>query len=120
MHFTRIALIASLLCLPGFCAAQQGPNLLSYSGFEGTESAIAARWRPWYNGYAVDTSQPRSGSQSIRMSNQALNQVSSAYQTIYLNQSVARTVVLSGWSRTSSVSGLADGNFAVYADIMYR
>jgi hypothetical protein len=119
MHRTLTALVVWLLCLPGFCTAQQGPNLLNYSGFEGTQSAIAAYWHPWYDGYALDTSQPHSGSQCIRMSNQALNQISSAYQTFHLNQNIARPILLSGWSRTSSVSGLADGNFAVYADLTY-
>ena len=79
------------LYLPG------SANLLSTPGFEQTLNDRAAGWAPYgtAGGYALDTQTTHSGQAAIR----ATGEMAGASQRIVLDQTVARPLVLRGWSR---------------------
>ena len=43
-----------------------------------------------------------------------------AYQEVWLQQEKPEAVVISGWSKADKVSGVADGGYAVYVDIVFK
>jgi hypothetical protein len=77
-------------------------------------------WSPSVTrGYGVDAKERHSGSHSIVCVTEQAGEASGANQTIALNQSAPAPVTISGWSKAENVSGAPDGNYALYADILY-
>ncbi|MBI2435647.1 MAG: hypothetical protein HYV26_22560 [Candidatus Hydrogenedentes bacterium] len=77
-------------------------------------------WSPYgTQGYANDTAQRHSGERSIVCESTSQPGDGGAAQTITLQQTEAQPVTISGWSRAENVSGDADGNYALYADVQY-
>jgi hypothetical protein len=70
-------------------------------------------------GYAADYSVKHGGGRSIVCENTSADQASGAYQAFDLNQTSPTPILIGGWSKAENVSGTADGNYALYADIAY-
>ncbi|MCE5241532.1 discoidin domain-containing protein [bacterium] len=80
-------------------------NLLKNAGFEETQGATAANWRAYgKGGYVLDPQVKHGGQQAIR----ATGADAGAVQAIVLNQTVARPLVLRGWSKHEKPGGGAE------------
>jgi hypothetical protein len=77
-----------------YCPASA--NRLTNPGFEGSQDTTATGWAPaGKSGYTLDAKIAHAGKQSVRVSGPAAG----ARQRLELNQSVARPLILRGWSR---------------------
>lgn len=80
-------------------------NLLQNAGFEEAQGAVANGWTAASKGgYVVDTQVKHSGRQAIRVAGAEAG----AAQTLTLNQTEARPLVLRGWSMHEKPVGQAD------------
>ncbi|HOJ33039.1 MAG TPA: putative glycoside hydrolase [Candidatus Hydrogenedentes bacterium] len=70
-------------------------------------------------GYRLATDLPHSGSHSIYCATDNLSESAGALQVVELNQSSPVPITLGGWSRAQEVSGEKNGDYSVYADILY-
>ena len=71
------------------------------------------------NGFTPDYQVRHSGRLSIACASDSTTAGSGATQTIELRQTRPAPIIISGWSRAENVSGAADGNYALYADLLY-
>ena len=115
-HFARIFL---LLLLMGAVPAFGQSALLKNGGFEGGVGTAIPDWQPFQSGYDVDRQTKRSGDQSLRCDNANTTTKRGAMATITLNQKIAAPVILTGWSRADSVSGVRNSDYSIYADVEY-
>jgi hypothetical protein len=99
--------------------AQGQTNMLTNPGFEATLDGAASDWHAFTSGYVVDTTTAHTGTTSIQMTNTAATDARGAYQTVTINQTRPWPLVLTGWSKSSNVSGTADHDYALYADVTY-
>lgn len=77
-------------------------------------------WNPYAsNGYRVESGVSHTGARSITCANERVEESAGAMQVIDLSQAHPVPIVISGWSKAENVSGAADGNYALYADITY-
>ncbi len=82
--------------------------------------AGAQHWAPCeQSAYAVDFEVKHSGSRAVRCSNAAADGANGVFQAVELNQETPGPIELSGWSKAQEVSGTADSNYALYADVQY-
>lgn len=70
-------------------------------------------------GFTPDYQVRHSGRSSIACANDSATAGSGATQTIELRQTRPAPIIISGWSRAENVSGAADSNYALYADLIY-
>jgi hypothetical protein len=77
-------------------------------------------WARYGAGYNVDTAEKHGGSRGVRCHNAQASGESGLTQVVELNQDKPVPIVVSGWSKAQNVSGVSDGNYAVYLDIAYR
>ncbi|HUS80308.1 MAG TPA: discoidin domain-containing protein, partial [Armatimonadota bacterium] len=114
-------------------------NLLSNPGMEDGDAERATGWSGYSTGgYAVDGEVKHSGARAIRAVNQGEQVMAGAVQTLTLNQTEARPLVIRGWSLhqgpggdnqelqtigTTEQAGPTEGersnNYAVYVDLHY-
>ncbi len=90
-------------------------NRLQNPGFESGD----ANWSKNETGYQIDDAQAHSGRHSLRLRNATVQDRGSASQTITLNQTVPRPIVVRGHAKAKNVSGHSNRTFAVYVDIYY-
>ena len=77
------------------------------------------------DGYVVDFGGGKKGGTSIdtfaiKMKSSDWRRTHAAYQEVYLQQEKPEAVVVSGWSKAEKVSGVVDGGYAVYVDIVFK
>ena len=104
----RALIVVSTLLLFAVRAAAQTANLVNNPGFETVAGATATGWQSFRASCVLDSTVSHSGRNSIQCVNQSPTEGHSAYQTVYVNQTEAAPVLLSGWSRAANVSGTAD------------
>ncbi len=96
-----------------------GENRLSNPGFEVGDEQQAEGWIRYADGFAVDPVGGRNGSRALMLHIDELGQRQGAYQVITLNQTEARPLYFSGWSRAVDVTGSPNADYAVYLDLRY-
>lgn len=80
----------------------------------------AAPWTAYQaGGYRIDASVYHAGGKSLACANAAASGGSGAMQSIELNQSAPKPIMVSGWSRADNVSGARDGNYSLYVDAVF-
>ena len=101
---------------------QQAMSLPPNAGFEVLDTGLDGHAESWYpfadGGYTTSRDNARSGSNCIAVT--PAGEQAGARITLDLNQEVARTVTVSGWSKASEVvltPSLAS-NYAIYADVV--
>ena len=77
-------------------------------------------WLPYGVGFVLDSSQHHDGERSIRCDNPDGPSVHGAQFNLSLNQQYPTPIVVSGWSAAFAVDGVADLDYAVYVDVLYR
>jgi hypothetical protein len=97
-----------------------GTNTVRNPGME-TPSANPplAVWRAYDSGYTVGTNIAHSGVRSLQCTSANATDVHGGYQTILLNQTAPKPILLSGWSKAQNVTGSSDTDYSVYLDIFY-
>ena len=85
----------------------------------------SAGWKAFMDGYVVDFGGGKKGGTSIdtfaiKMKSSDWRRTHAAYQEVYLQQEKPEAVVVSGWSKAEKVSGVVDGGYAVYVDIVFK
>ena len=92
--------------------APRGPNRLTNAGFEAGDTG----WTAYGTRFIVDSAEAHSGSRSIRIPSGTLG---AAIQRVNLNQSVARPIYFSGWSKAAAVTAGCRMQYSLYLDITY-
>jgi len=111
-------------------------NRLPNPGFQQPGALLdgypAAGWKPFERGYLTDArggrqqphqhvqQQTLESAHAIHMSNTDWRQSSGATRQVILNQGRPGAVVISGWSKSTKVSGHADGGYALYVDVVFK
>ena len=104
-----------------FTTGQLGtPNRLLNPGFELGTGNAADNWNPYEQGYAIDTTVTHGGGRAVRLTNAATSDVRGAVQAVFLEQTVARRVFFSAWSRAENLVGSAGPDYSVYLDVYYQ
>ncbi len=91
------------------------PQRLSNPGFE----AGAGAWNGWMQAFEVADGAGRNGTRGIRCVAGKPEEQHGAGQLVTLNQTEARPIVASGWSRAEHVDGASDNGYSVYVDVNY-
>ena len=112
----KLVVALVLILSPGCVWSEQ---LLSNPGFEKREGKAASSWTGWASGYEVDEAVRRSGAASVRCSNASQTEARGASYRLILNQTKARPIIVTGWSRAENVSGVADNDYSIYVDLRY-
>ncbi len=99
--------------------------LLKNGGFEGGggsdgKGGGVPYWLPFEAGYDVDRVVFHTGEQAIRCDVTRPDKRRGASVVIPLEQSRPLPVLVSGWSRADSVSGVRDTDYSLYIDITYQ
>lgn len=92
-------------------------ELVADPGFETGEG-----WTPYPAGASAlvyDREITHSGEQSLRIHNDAADELRGASQRIVLEQQTATPLQISGWSRAEGVGGAANPDYGVWLDIEY-
>jgi len=92
-------------------------NKLQNANFEISGSSLQ-NWSRFEDGYSA-SSVAQSGTQSLMCVSSLETDQHGASQTVYLNQTIAKPVLISGWSKAQNVSGNPDDGFSFYVDVTY-
>lgn len=124
MLLPLIALFVVALPIGSAQAQAAEAELLRNGSFEGGSGPDgrgggAPRWQPYEAGYDIDRSVHHGGDQAIRCDNLRVTTQRGAHCSVELNQREAAPIIVTGWSRAESVSGLADAHYSLYVDLVY-
>eukprot|EP01097_Dermamoeba_algensis_P004331 TRINITY_DN2856_c0_g1_i1.p1 TRINITY_DN2856_c0_g1~~TRINITY_DN2856_c0_g1_i1.p1 ORF type:complete len:683 (+),score=125.62 TRINITY_DN2856_c0_g1_i1:53-2101(+) len=80
-----------------------------------------AHWEPMMMPYTVESgsSDAHTGNRALKVSSNAAPNKHLASQYVFLNQTNAEPLLLSGWSRASLVSGHPDDGYGILMDVKY-
>lgn len=73
-------------------------------------------WEAFGDGFAMDKTCSRGGSNSIRCENAAATDLRGAVETLELNATTRQTYTATAWSRADNVSGAANADYSLYID----
>ena len=96
-----------------------GAGLLQNGDFERAGEGKMAGWTPAAQGYSIARGEGRNGSQALRCENPNESVWTGASQSLELNRTNVAPLVVRGWSKAENVSGGADRDYSLYADIVY-
>ncbi|MCX6378192.1 MAG: hypothetical protein NT023_01740 [Armatimonadetes bacterium] len=127
MMYSKLRLLTPLFVLFALsytCAFAQQPPLKN-GGFEGGggtdgKGGGVPYWSPYESGYDVDRVVFHSGEQAIRCDVSRIEKKRGASVVILLDQKQPLPIVITAWSRADSVSGVRDGDYSLYIDIIYQ
>ncbi len=78
-----------------------------------------AAWAPLETGYAADVAVNHGGKRAIACELSDGTKTSGAVQVVELNQTAPLPITVTGWSKAENVTGSADANYSLYADVQY-
>ncbi|MFD0713365.1 hypothetical protein [Paenibacillus sp. GCM10027626] len=102
-----------------FAVEEMPAHLLHNNGFEAVASSEIAGWGAWQNGYVAAPGEGRGGSMAAKVVNTSGSGAYGLYQSVALNRTEVRPLLVRGWSKAGAVSGSAGSSYALYADITY-
>ena len=110
--------VAGCACLVSLALAAppRGENLLDNGSFEQTGAAVATRWRPVGNGYALVTGEARDGRVCIMCESASPDGAVGAMQEITFDPPIKHPFKVSGWSRAENAGG---ADYCLYMDCWY-
>ena len=100
-------------------APPAGPTLLHNGDFENAEAGKPSGWDPAPQGCRLAPGEGRAGSQALCAENPAGKGWVGASQTLDLRRTHSSPLVVRGWSKADHVSGGADNDYSLYADLVY-
>ena len=100
-------------------ADSSGASLLQNGGFEQAEAGKAAHWDPAPQGCRVAPGEGRAGSQALCGENPTGKGWVGASQTLNLRRTNLAPLIVRGWSKAENVTGAADSDYSLYADLVY-
>jgi hypothetical protein len=96
-----------------------GTNLLLNPGFEQVARGGFRGWSSAPNGLLIAPGEGRDATQALACLAANSQEWAGASQTLVLNRTNVRPVVVRGWSRAQDVDGGADSGYSLYVDIVY-
>jgi len=97
-----------------------GAGLLGNGDFERAAGGKLAGWTAAAQGYSIAGGEGRDGSQALRCENSNESVWTGASQSLELNRTNVAPLVVRGWSKAENVSGGADRDYSLYADLVYE
>lgn len=92
-----------------------GRERLTHADFE-----QPAGWWGWEQGFSLAPGEGRAGSTAAVCRRAAVaDRAQGVAQTVTLDQTEPRGLVVSGWSRAASVTGSPDSDYSLYCDLVY-
>lgn len=95
------------------------PNLLQNSQWTQNEGGVPTGWRAWSGGFRLEPGTGREGRVAVAVARTENDPERGIMQEVVLNQKTPAPLFLTGWSRAEDVSGSADSNYSLYADITF-
>jgi hypothetical protein len=99
-------------------ALPMGDNLLANPALEEGDATTFTGWTAYEDGPAVETTTTHSAPRSVRL-DVAAGEARGLYQSVTLDQTVARPLYVAGWCRAQDVTGEEDNDFSIYLDLRY-
>jgi hypothetical protein len=137
MHMTRARSLPGWLGLVSLCsllatgsgaeapairvlhAATAGKSVLANGDFEQGTATTFSRWQPAPQGLRVASHEGRQGTRALQVENPGGQGWVGASQTVVLNRTRSAPLTVRGWSKAEKVSGSADSDYSLYADLVY-
>ena len=94
-------------------------NELQNSSFEESGSSPSlTNWEEFELGYS-SSAVAHSGTQSLMCVSETADAAHGGYQTVTINQTTAKPILISCWSKAENVTGNSDAGYSFYVDITY-
>lgn len=119
-HRCFLTLLSGVALSGALLAAQAADvaNEFENAGFEDTAAAKLTAWKPYRQGFALDSENLHGGKQSMRCESTKPTQACGAGQIIHCSRPDKRPIIVGGWSRAENVG--AGGDYCVYLDVIYE
>jgi len=115
-----VAAHAEVVLNPLQTEAERGPNLVANSDFEEFADGLPADWdNEETEGWAVDRAVVHSGDASVRFAKADVGTLYWISQTVTLDQTSPRPLVVGAWSRAEGVEGNRGAEYSVWVDLQY-
>jgi hypothetical protein len=95
------------------------PNLLQNPQWTQNEGGVPTGWRAWGGGFRLEPDAGRDGRAAVAVTRTENEPERGIMQEVVLNQKTPEPLFLTGWSRAEAVSGSADSNYSLYADVTF-
>ena len=96
-------------------------NKLQNPGFENGATNSADNWREFYPQVTqIDSAVVHSGKRALRLANTLSTDQRGALQVVTLNQTTAKPLLFSGWSKAQNLTGEPGENYSIYLYIQYK
>ncbi|HEX8236882.1 MAG TPA: hypothetical protein VF600_13070 [Abditibacteriaceae bacterium] len=95
------------------------PNLLKNPQWTQSEDGAPIGWRAWGGGFGLEASAGREKRTAVAVARTASDPERGIVQEVVLDQKTPEPLFLTGWSRAEEVSGSADSNYSLYADVTF-
>jgi len=96
-----------------------GKGLLQNGDFERADGGRLWGWDPAPQGCRIAPGEGRGGSQGLGAENPGGKGWVGASQTVHLRRTNSAPLLVRGWSKAEKVSGGADSDYSLYADLVY-
>lgn len=96
-----------------------GPNRVSNGTMESASGSTLTGWAAYGAGYKPSTNVAHAGLRSLQCVSSNSTEIHGGSQTLVLNQTTAKAIKLSGWSKAQGVTGVKDADYSVYLDLTY-
>ncbi len=118
--FAAAAAHAEVVLNPLQVEAERGPNLVVNGGFEELVDGLPAGWGNQEAGdWAVDRDVVHSGDVSLRFAKTDVGTLYWISQSVTLDQTSPRPLVVGAWSRAEGVGGNRGAEYSVWVDLQY-
>ena len=98
----------------------QQENRLVNPDWKQMDAELPTGWMKWSEGFDLRPKEGRDGKTAVFIERTAKDGERGVGQAITLNQTEAKPINFSGWSRAESVSGTPDVDYSLYADIAFQ
>lgn len=97
-------------------------NFLNNFSFEYDfdENGIPDFWKPYRDGFSLDTINAYHGSRCVTVENQTRDEVRGIYSEININQLEPKKIKISGYSKAVNVDGNMNNDYSIYVDFYYN
>lgn len=99
--------------------AQIQADLLAGGTFESVTSGQVTGWNSWGNGYTVAAGEGRGGTNAVKVVSASAADEYGIHRTVELDQSAAKSLLVRGWSKATSVAVANAAGYSLYADVEY-
>ena len=110
---------AEVVLQPLNVPAKRGPNLIPNPGFEQRDGDRPDGWQSQLAPAEIDAASPHEGKACIRFTKPDAGGGLWLTRTVEINQTRARPLVISGWSKAKEVAGKRGDGYSLWVDLQY-